>query len=293
MGRKTGYQATWSSEYSWIQPVKEDENSAHCILCKSNFSVGNRGHSQVVSHSSTIKHKKLEDESKQNALLFGKKNKGGQSLLCLSSAPPKKELAHEDLVIQAECLQVLHIIDANITFQSADGDSKRFAMQFPDSRIARDYHQARTKVAYVLQHGIAPVLQRKVEQEISGKPFSFKFDETTTAQVKKQYDGYVTYYCEKKGIVVTSYCGSLFVGHCSAKELLADINHFFDSMKLDRDLFLAVGRDGPKVNDLLENYLLTDLESRGHSRFLSLDSCTLHISNNAFSIIFSLTSCTN
>ena len=75
--------------------MKEDQNSAHCTL---------RGHSQVVSHSGTIKHKKLEEESKQNASLIAKKNKDGQSLLCLSSPPPKKELTHEDLVVQAECL---------------------------------------------------------------------------------------------------------------------------------------------------------------------------------------------
>ena len=44
----------------------------------------------------------------------------------------------------------------------------------------------------------------------------------------------------------------MFVGHCSAVELLADINHFFDTMKLDRDFFLAVGMDGPKVNESME-----------------------------------------
>ena len=63
-----------------------------------------------------------------------KKNKDGQALLCLSSPPKltKKELTHKDLVIQAECLQVLHI--ATIPFLSADNDSKCFCMQFPDSK---------------------------------------------------------------------------------------------------------------------------------------------------------------
>ena len=104
-------------------------------------------------------------------------------------------------------------------------------MQFPDSKIAQDNQQARTKATHVLQHGIAPVLMKQVEDEVSGKPVTYKFDETTTAQVKKQYDGCITYFGERRGIVVTSYCGSLFVGHCSAVELLADINHFFDTMK--------------------------------------------------------------
>ena len=126
----------------------------------------------------------------------------------------KKELTLEDLVIEAECLQVLHMVDANISFLSADNDSKRFCMQFPDSKIAQDYQQARTKATLVLQHGIAPVLMKQVKDEVSGKPFTFKFDETTTAQVKKQYDGCITYFGERRGIVTSWFCvcWTLFCG---------------------------------------------------------------------------------
>ena len=42
-------------------------------------------------------------------------------------------------------------------------------MQFPDSKIAQDYQQARTKATHVLQHGIVPVLMKQVEDEVSGK----------------------------------------------------------------------------------------------------------------------------
>ena len=48
-----------------------------------------------------------------------------------------------------------------------------------------------------------------LKTDIKGKPVSIKFDETTTSQVKKQFDGYLTYFCEKSACVVTSYCGSL------------------------------------------------------------------------------------
>ena len=63
---------------------------------------------------------------------------------------------------------------------------------FPDSKIARKYKQSETKVKYSVRFGIA-------KQDFSKTPFTFKFDETTTSQIKKQYDGYIQYWCPKHG----------------------------------------------------------------------------------------------
>ena len=61
---------------------------------------------------------------------------------------------------------------------------------FPNYKIARKYKQSETKVKYSVQFGIA-------KQDFSKTPFTFKFDETTTSQIKKQYDGYIYYWCQK------------------------------------------------------------------------------------------------
>ena len=61
---------------------------------------------------------------------------------------------------------------------------------FPDSEIAKKYEQGDTKIKYNIQFGIAPYLKEKLIYDVKNKPFTFKFDETTTRQVKKQYDGY-------------------------------------------------------------------------------------------------------
>ena len=68
---------------------------------------------------------------------------------------------------------------------------------FPDSSIAKSYQQGRTKVKYVLQFGIAPYIKDLAMLDVQGKPFAFKFDEATTSQVEKQYDGHVTYFSDK------------------------------------------------------------------------------------------------
>ena len=44
----------------------------------------------------------------------------------------------------------------------------------------------------MIQFGIAPYLQKIILNELKELAFSFRFDETTTSQVKKQYGVYAT-----------------------------------------------------------------------------------------------------
>ena len=62
-------------------------------------------------------------------------------------------------------------------------------MIFSDSKIAQKYHQSETKIKYVTQFGIAPYVKKRMLNDFKNQPFTIKFDETTTSQIKKQYDG--------------------------------------------------------------------------------------------------------
>ena len=57
-----------------------------------------------------------------------------------------------------------------------------------DSEIARNYKQTETKVKYSVQFGIAEQIINTPIKEFSKTPFIFKFYETTTSQIKKQYN---------------------------------------------------------------------------------------------------------
>ena len=51
-----------------------------------------------------------------------------------------------------------------------------------------------TKARYIIVHGIYPYLRKSLLADLKTKPFTFRFDETTTSQIKKQYDGQVTFF---------------------------------------------------------------------------------------------------
>ena len=105
---------------------------------------------------------------------------------------------------------------------------------------------------YVIQYGIAPHMLSSLKDDFQDMPFTFKFDESTTTQVKKQYDGYVQYWSKKIACVTTAYCGSLFFVHCPADKLLEYFHEFGNNMKLDPKYLLHLGMDGPNVNNPLK-----------------------------------------
>ena len=166
----------------------------------------------------------------------------------------------------SETIQALYVVNSNITFATAATDGDRVRIQFPNLKIAQDYNQGKTKMSYVIQHGIFPVIKDQTKKGMVRKPFSFKFEETTTSQVKKQFDAYITYH-SAKSLVVTSYCGSVFVGHCSAEVLVEHFYNFIEGLELDPSLFLSVGMDGPNVNKKFERMLQKELMMYGDFNF--------------------------
>ena len=50
------------------------------------------------------------------------------------------------------------------------------------------------KVMYIIQYGIAKYFKDELTKEVKEETLTFHFDESTTSQTKKQYDGYVNFF---------------------------------------------------------------------------------------------------
>ena len=114
-------------------------------------------------------------------------------------------LSTEDQVIRAVTLRALDCVQSNYSFASANNDNEKFKQMFPDSKIAQSYRQGEMKVKYVIQFGIAPFVKEQMIRDFKLQPFTFKFDETTADQVKKQYDGYVQFWSNEKKEIVNKF----------------------------------------------------------------------------------------
>lgn len=272
---KTSYSSKWEEQFSWLRK-STDADCAYCKLCNKSFRIDGGGISQVKSHQRARTHADKErhrDSSQRTFVTSGKS-------VNLSSG--SLTLTHEESVVKAEILQALQYVEANYSFASAKKDTERFRTMFPDSEIARNYQQGETKIRYSIQYGIAPYVKDLLVTDFSGTPFSFKFDETTTSQVKKQYDAYVQYWSKRNDCITTSYCGSLFVGHCTNENLIEHFEHFGEDMQWNPSNLLHLGMDGPKVNLAFQEKLSKSLEDKHNTSFLDIGTCPLHTVHNAF-----------
>ena len=133
-------------------------------------------------------------------------------------------LTTEEQKWKAEILWVLNVVDKNHSFESCKEDNMLYSKMFDDSEIVKNYEMSATKVMHLMNHGIAVYA---INSDIDGRPFTLHFNESTNQQVKKQYDDYVTFYSTIKKGIITAYCGTLFVGHCSSLDLLDHFYKFF------------------------------------------------------------------
>ena len=191
-------------------------------------------------------------------------------------------MTEKEKILNAEILQVLHIALYNIPFSSATDHAALFQQMFPNSSIAASYKQSYTKVSYILKLGIADHLKKQLIYDVKGVPYTFKFDKTTTIQAKKQYDGYLQYWSSSPEEVVNSCCGSIFIGHCSHKDLIQCYHEFENAMELDLNLPLHLRTDSPNVSKKFASVLISKIEEEINSKVLNIGTCSLHPVHTSF-----------
>lgn len=99
----------------------------------------------------------------------------------------------DEEIQKAEIIQALKCVKSNYSFASTHWDGKMFEAMFPYSKIAKGYKQNKTQSNYTIQYGIFPYLKDLLPEDLKDTIFTIKFDEPSTQQVNKQYDGHVQY----------------------------------------------------------------------------------------------------
>ena len=211
-----------------MKPCKNDDHKAFCVACRKEFKIDKRGEIQVNSHAK-------RDSRISNVIGFG--NQSTFQVLVGTLGVTKGSggnLSAEDMTLQAEILNLLHVVEYNLPFSSCSENPSRFQLMFPDSAVGKKYSCSSTKVAYLLNKIYLKLLSH--------------INLMTTNQVKKQYVAYLSYWSLREGKIVNKYCGSNFIGHCSFEDLLVHFMNFVREFSLDSNYLLHVGMDGPSVN---------------------------------------------
>ena len=182
---KTTYQLSWEGTYLWIKVVNGEQSKAFCKFCHELFSISGSVEAQFKSHAKSKSHNDNTPWANQSTFV----TENGKSQF---SVPTKIMFSCEEQILRPEeVLQALQVVNSNYSFASSENDNERFKILFPDSKIAQSYRQGKAKVRCNIQYGIAPHVKQMLIYDVNNTPFTFKFDERTTSQVKKQYDAYL------------------------------------------------------------------------------------------------------
>lgn len=175
-----------------------------------------------------------------------------------------------DKILQAEILWALKCVKSNFSFNSNEDNGTLYQAMFPDSLIAASYKMSYTKCKYIIQYGIFEWILEELVADLKEKPFSFLFYETTTVQVKKQFDGYVQYESLTYGKILIRYCGSTFHGHCDAIQLKNNFFEFKKKLSFNVNYLLQIMMDGPSTNLLFHKLLTKALEDEYDTSLIDL-----------------------
>ena len=186
------------------------------------------------------------------------------------------QLSDVERITKAQILHALKCVDANSSFQLVNDEGKQFCLMLPDSQIAICY-----KLKWNIQFNL--VLHCVLENI----PCSFKFDETTSQQAKKQYYIYTQYWREKHQCIKILYHGTLMVNQWKV------IGAFLWVCQKSKFWFIPyvrhTGMDGPNVNFKhlthympLLFYMRAKLTLNVLNSSICLQTCPLGITHNGF-----------
>ena len=255
MPRDTKFSETWiSSERkdkngdlisSWCRVCPEDKFAGFCKVCNKKFSVANMGFSQLISHATSSKHQQRIKEKSNQSTFFIAENSSSQSVvnsgvLQISTSSSCKHWipsSMQEKVLKAEAVILLTAIKCNYSFSSINELGNIFSTAFDDSEIAKHVKLGDAKARYVTKFGLAPYFRKRIYDDVisSATYFTLYFDETTTRQVKKQLDIYISYWSNKEAQIITSYCDSFFLGHAESDKILELILMFVSDNGLSID----------------------------------------------------------
>ena len=145
----------------------------------------------MIQHSVKKKHVESTKHSldkKQTKLVVSSVNQGEHLTASTFKGLGIVLLGNESL--KTEILWLAKVASSNFSLRLPDKLGELFRSMFPDSKIAASFSLSHTSSSYIISVGLSPYFTRMIVKDLlkSTLPFSLHFDETSTAQVKKQMD---------------------------------------------------------------------------------------------------------
>ena len=258
--RKTKFSELWlkNPDYvGWLS--RRSDGLAYCSYCCKEIDISNMGESSLKSHLKSKKHLEREPCKSGKSFFQPVERKSGEESAINTKDQPKEgsstltqrcisSFVERDAIITAEIRWVLKVVQSNYSQRSCEDIAELFKTMFPGHQVAEKFSCGRTKCGYYINHGLAPHFLERLMTEVNESPkYVLLFDESLNKMLQKgQMDVLVRYWYSQKGIAISRYFDSRFMGGANAEQILETFTEATNN--LDRKNLLQISSDGPNVN---------------------------------------------
>ena len=174
----------------------------------------------------------------------------------------------------------------NYSFRSTDGIGDKFRVMFSNPETLETFSMSRTKLSYVIGHGIEPVFNGELFSDVraSQSSFGLQYDETTQCQVKKQMELHIRYWSPVHNEVWIRYYTSEFFGHAEGATVASAIMSAFRSDNVPLTQLLTPGSNGPNGSKTIWREMKQKIREvySGFQGLVDIGTCNIHIIHNTF-----------
>jgi hypothetical protein len=279
MAKARIFKEEWIERFgNWLG--KKTDGQAWCKVCCVPLTIKDMGVTAITQHIKTAKHKNNMEKTTQPTL--------GQFLVKTEAPEPSTSQdvwSLKELTSRAEIIAAMFFCAGNTPFATADGLVPGYQHMLPDSTIAKNMTLGSNKMSYLIAHGLGPFFSAQTVGEINKSKafFTLHFDETMNAQVKKQMDVLVRFWCEGKGEVQVRYLSSIMFGHAKAVDVVQELMGILEKNAIPLKLLLSLGMDGPNVNKSIKGKIDKLKKEKGLATLVMCPpSCLIHTCHNSF-----------
>lgn len=156
--RDVHFNVRWKSVYRWLSEG-QDNYSAKCRLCCSEFTISHGGENDVKKHMKTGKH--LKHVAKPTS---------SRSITDFYTTT-KTDSGEKNSVAAAETIEVYHTINHSLGYVSCDCQGKLFPKMFSDSKITEKYSCGKTKATKIVQNVLGPESKKRILVDLENHRF--------------------------------------------------------------------------------------------------------------------------
>ncbi|XP_061738203.1 uncharacterized protein LOC133539903 [Nerophis ophidion] len=220
----------WKKEFQFIQDSWKGKGYAACNFCRSDISIEHGGRTDILIHERSEKHKAAAAQRHSHSIIMGQ----------LAKCQPKG-------VTYAETKMAMLIAASDIPFSFADDFNKSVKDMFPDSEIACQYANDRTKATQIMKDAIAPELDKEAVDLCQNQPFALMCDESTSRNTDKEFVILARVCDPKTEEVVTKFLHMPACKVGTAQNLFEALNTVLSDRQIDWRNVVAFNSDNASV----------------------------------------------